>query len=370
MDNPAMENAETRGRSLIEKLEFVGHVQKRVGTRLQNLKNKSKEVLPDGKRLGGKSRLTEASIDKLQSYYGNAIRANKNDIVKIRAAVWAVMNKQISVTSNGVFINSNQMGPLSNQVMNKQISVTSNGVFINSNQVGPLSNQVMNEQITVTSNAVTVKTNKVVQMCNQQNTNPNTQPPPANVQITMTSDGTSFQQNNGSGATQVSNSAYVRINVARQESQNTLTFLQAVFVIVQSTVCCSFCLGFYLSVPIPMIVIGALYKDDCPIEPMIPTYLLLTGSLGLLTSLLSLVQGEGKRMSTVDVLLHLSQLFSLIAGSIIVYRVYDDVTYDSANSKEYCHKILYLFAFWLTTCSYIVLGLCCLCGCAACLSEL
>ncbi|XP_059162951.1 uncharacterized protein LOC131946277 [Physella acuta] len=78
------------GEKLIEKLECVGHVQKRVGTRLRNLKNNTKEMLPDGKRLGGKGRLTDASIDKLQSYYGNAIRENKNDIVKMRAAVWAV----------------------------------------------------------------------------------------------------------------------------------------------------------------------------------------------------------------------------------------------------------------------------------------
>ncbi|XP_059153135.1 transmembrane protein 272-like [Physella acuta] len=228
----------------------------------------------------------------------------------------------------------------------------------------------MNSQITVTTNEVFVDSNQVVvNTCiNTENTNVNTQPPPANVQITMSSDGTSFQQHNGRGATQVSN--YVRINVARQESQNTLTFLQAVFVIILSSVCCSIFIGLYLSVPISMLVIGALYKDDCPIEPMIPTYLLLAGSIGFVTSLISLVQGEGKRMSTVEVLLHLIQFFWFITGSIFVYRVYDDVTYDSANSKEYCHKVLYLFAFWHTTCSYMVLGLCCLCGCAACLSEL
>ena len=78
------------GEKNIEKLECVGHVQKRVGTRLRNLKKQTKEALSDGKKLGGKGRLTDASIDKLQSYYGNAIRENKNDIVKMRAAIWAV----------------------------------------------------------------------------------------------------------------------------------------------------------------------------------------------------------------------------------------------------------------------------------------
>lgn len=78
------------GNKNIDKLECVGHVQKRVGTRLRNLKKCTKEILSDGKGLGGKGRLTEAAIDKLQCYYGNAIREHKHDIVKMREAVWAV----------------------------------------------------------------------------------------------------------------------------------------------------------------------------------------------------------------------------------------------------------------------------------------
>ncbi|XP_025087597.1 uncharacterized protein LOC112560178 isoform X2 [Pomacea canaliculata] len=78
------------GNKNIDKLECVGHVQKRVGTILRNLKKCTKEILSDGKELGGKGRLTEVAIDKLQCYYGNAIREHKQDIVKMREAVWAV----------------------------------------------------------------------------------------------------------------------------------------------------------------------------------------------------------------------------------------------------------------------------------------
>lgn len=86
----------------IDKLECVGHVQKRVGTRLRSLKKSTKEALPDGKKLSGKGRLTDVSIDKLQAYYGNAIRENKHDIVKMRQAVWAVFFHKGSSDENPV----------------------------------------------------------------------------------------------------------------------------------------------------------------------------------------------------------------------------------------------------------------------------
>ena len=43
----------------MEKLECVGHIQKRLGSRLRNLKHKMKGPLADGKILRGKGRLTE-----------------------------------------------------------------------------------------------------------------------------------------------------------------------------------------------------------------------------------------------------------------------------------------------------------------------
>ena len=53
----------------VQKLECVGHVQKRVGSRLLNLK-----IYIKG--LGGNGKLTNAAIDKLQNYYGMSIRQN------------------------------------------------------------------------------------------------------------------------------------------------------------------------------------------------------------------------------------------------------------------------------------------------------
>ncbi|GFX35991.1 uncharacterized protein TNCV_4215131 [Trichonephila clavipes] len=66
----------------IKKFECIGHIQKRVGSRLRKLKLKQKV-------LGGRGKLTDSFIDKLQNYYGIAIRSNVNNIEKMQSAVIA-----------------------------------------------------------------------------------------------------------------------------------------------------------------------------------------------------------------------------------------------------------------------------------------
>ena len=68
----------------VVKNECVGHVQKRVGTALRKLKK-------DNKDLGGKARLTDAMIDKLQNYYGIAIRTNCKDIESMKKGIFAAL---------------------------------------------------------------------------------------------------------------------------------------------------------------------------------------------------------------------------------------------------------------------------------------
>ena len=60
----------------VEKLDCVGHVQKRMGKHLMNLKATTKGKLSDGKTIGGRGRLTEEKIKQIQRYYGLAIRQN------------------------------------------------------------------------------------------------------------------------------------------------------------------------------------------------------------------------------------------------------------------------------------------------------
>lgn len=81
----------------INKVECVGHVQKRMGSRLKKLKMQmQKTKLSDGKTIGGKGRLTDSLILKLSSHYGNAIRGNSKSVSEMRRAIWAVWSHTAS----------------------------------------------------------------------------------------------------------------------------------------------------------------------------------------------------------------------------------------------------------------------------------
>lgn len=59
----------------VQKKECIDHVQKRMGTRLRNLKKQAKG-------LGGKGNLTGKLIDELSIYYGLAIHRYHESVQK------------------------------------------------------------------------------------------------------------------------------------------------------------------------------------------------------------------------------------------------------------------------------------------------
>ena len=68
----------------VRKLQCVGHVQTRVGSRLLSLKKKVKG-------LGGRGKLTLAVIDRLQNFYGIAIRKNVGNLKEMQKTVRATL---------------------------------------------------------------------------------------------------------------------------------------------------------------------------------------------------------------------------------------------------------------------------------------
>ena len=70
------------------KLECVGHVQKRLGNRLRELRKSYKNTKTP---LSGRGKLTDKVINSLQNYCGMAIRQNKGDLYKMKKAVGAVL---------------------------------------------------------------------------------------------------------------------------------------------------------------------------------------------------------------------------------------------------------------------------------------
>lgn len=77
----------------IKKMECVGHVHKRMGTRLKNYKQKNaKQILEDDKTIRGRGRLTDATINTLLLYYGMAQEGRRNaqkGVAAMKDAIWA-----------------------------------------------------------------------------------------------------------------------------------------------------------------------------------------------------------------------------------------------------------------------------------------
>ncbi|GFU66845.1 uncharacterized protein TNCV_894811 [Trichonephila clavipes] len=82
-DSKAFNNVkDIYGYDSVVKYECIGHVQKRVGSRLRKLKKSTKG-------LGGKGKLTDKFIDTLQNYFGIAIRSNVGNLCNMQTAVIA-----------------------------------------------------------------------------------------------------------------------------------------------------------------------------------------------------------------------------------------------------------------------------------------
>jgi len=74
---------------IVKKKECIAHVQKRMGTRLRNLKKTTKS-------LGGKGKLTGKLIDDLTMYYGLSIRRNTHSLEEMRKEIWATLYHKLS----------------------------------------------------------------------------------------------------------------------------------------------------------------------------------------------------------------------------------------------------------------------------------
>lgn len=110
--------------------------------------------------------------------------------------------------------------------------------------------------------------------------------------------------------------------------------------------------------------LGAKYKDDCPVENMIPIYLIVGGSAGLLSTFCACaVEYRADHVIKQLCRLVLLPLFAwFIAGNVWIYKNYEP-NYTDPESPYFCHKTLYLFAFWVITSYYIFFGVVLVIGC-------
>ncbi|XP_066599941.1 uncharacterized protein [Prorops nasuta] len=88
-------NAAPYGESTVVKKECVGHVEKRMGTRLRNAKKFNKGI--GGK---GTGKLTDKIINDMTKYYGLTIRRHSNCVEEMQKAVWATFYHKCSSDQN------------------------------------------------------------------------------------------------------------------------------------------------------------------------------------------------------------------------------------------------------------------------------
>ena len=88
---------------IVVKEECVGHVQKRLGSGLRELKRKQGGTkLSDGKVIGGKGRLTDKTIDIMQNYFGEAIGNNVGSVESMENDIWATFKHMIEDNSQSL----------------------------------------------------------------------------------------------------------------------------------------------------------------------------------------------------------------------------------------------------------------------------
>ncbi|XP_078350688.1 transmembrane protein 272-like [Oculina patagonica] len=128
---------------------------------------------------------------------------------------------------------------------------------------------------------------------------------------------------------------------------------------------------------IAMIVIGVKYKDECPVEDMIPIYVIVAGAGGLFTNCccccIGMGYNRGMRNSSgrdnedrdknpIERIVQTLLFAWFVCGNVWIYTNYEP-NYTDPGSENYCNKTLYLFAFWVTNTYYIIYGLVMVCVC-------
>ncbi|XP_033632302.1 transmembrane protein 272-like [Asterias rubens] len=145
-------------------------------------------------------------------------------------------------------------------------------------------------------------------------------------------------------------------------------------------------LPFFVGLPIAMLINGAIHLDECPVEPYIPIYMIVQGSLCTLQIMIThslrikrCCEKRGQNLmeerTTVEkVIGGINSLIGLvifaffIAGNIWVFRVLTPNTTDP-TAVTYCRHSIYWFTFGTIVAVYglVALGivLCCCCCCVA-----
>lgn len=145
-------------------------------------------------------------------------------------------------------------------------------------------------------------------------------------------------------------------------AENFADFLRKAGGILLASLACTLVLLFLLILPLAYVIIGVVYLDKCPINRMIPIYLIVAGILGLLQNGLMLMRKAVPANMTWNLAYRGYELFVavisfiwFILGTIWVYSVFKNVCFNNGDVFCYCNSVCYWFAFVMITLTYILI---------------
>ncbi|XP_075693001.1 transmembrane protein 272-like [Rhinoderma darwinii] len=118
----------------------------------------------------------------------------------------------------------------------------------------------------------------------------------------------------------------------------------------------------WIGLSIAMIVMGAIYKDDCPIQPYIPIFLMVLGVTHLVVYLLLFLRYVLENCSIVlEGLIGMFSFAWFITGSVWVFSLYS-----KNKGPNFCDQNLYSFAFGFLIFEYVLIGIGLILPCFGC----
>lgn len=168
--------------------------------------------------------------------------------------------------------------------------------------------------------------------------------------------------------TTTSNSIFKSIEYAKDTSIGTYRIFKKITAIFFCSLTITTILIVLLAIPAIMILIGSLYLKACSFQIMIPIWLIVFGALSIIKNLSTLIQRikalnspDSNYSSTVlnifDSFMALFLIVWFLCGNYWIYHDSSLVQYtEPLIEATYCHKTTYLFAFWVITSIYILIG--------------
>uniref|UniRef100_A0A1I7ZKR8 G_PROTEIN_RECEP_F1_2 domain-containing protein n=1 Tax=Steinernema glaseri TaxID=37863 RepID=A0A1I7ZKR8_9BILA len=164
-------------------------------------------------------------------------------------------------------------------------------------------------------------------------------------------------------------------------------FISRLISIICATVAAAIILAILNVVPLAMIIIGVINYYNCPVEKWIPIWLVAFGVFSIIKSATNFyyrkknmqkrnqgnvrttnVNQENVVYNPFDAILNSILVVLLVLGSVWIYSVYGDVSYNPTK-PGYCDQFTYVFSFVFVTIGYvlILLSIFCCCCCCCCL---